>query len=68
MLRLVWGSIRMQGFLSENYGERFGEGVANLRAWTEAGQLIHREDVRSGFENLPQVFSALFDGSNNGNT
>ena len=58
----------MQGFLSENYGERFGEGVANLRAWTEAGQLIHREDVRSGFENLPQVFSALFDGSNNGNT
>lgn len=66
MMRLVYGSIRMQGFLCGSYSDRFGEGVANLKAWTEKGQLIHREDVRSGFEDLPQHFGALFDGSNNG--
>jgi len=40
--------------------------VADLKAWTEAGKIAYREDLRSGFAVLPQAFTALFDGSNQG--
>ena len=66
MMRLVYGAIRMQGFLCGHYAARFGEAVAALREWAAAGRLVHREDLRTGFENLPRAFSALFDGSNAG--
>jgi NADPH-dependent curcumin reductase CurA len=66
MMRLVYGSIRMQGFLCGNYADRFDEAVNNLKAWTAAGKINYREDLRTGFENLPKSFSALFDGSNAG--
>ncbi|MCZ6773002.1 MAG: NADP-dependent oxidoreductase [Proteobacteria bacterium] len=66
MMRLIYGSITMQGFLSRNYADRFPEAIKDLRAWTESGQLVHREDLRTGFENLPQIYDALFDGSNAG--
>ena len=42
------------------------EGVAALRGWAGEGRLIHREDLREGFENLPTAFMSLFDGSNTG--
>ncbi|MGR8921177.1 MAG: NADP-dependent oxidoreductase [Gammaproteobacteria bacterium] len=66
MMRLVYGSIRMQGFLCGNYAARFPEGVAALRGWAEEGRLVHRVDLRDGFENLPRAFMSLFDGSNTG--
>lgn len=66
MMRLIYGSIRMQGFLCGNYAAQFGEGIAALKSWTEAGRLIHREDLHIGFEKLPTVFSKLFVGANQG--
>lgn len=66
MMRMVYGSLRMQGFLCGNYAARFGEAVAALRAWTAEGRLAYREDLRTGFDKLPSAFSALFDGSNTG--
>ena len=66
MMRLVYGSIRMQGFLCGNYADRFDEAARNLKAWTEGGQINYREDLRVGFENLPGSFRSLFDGSNVG--
>ena len=66
MMRLVYGSIRMQGFLCGNYADRFGEAVRDLKAWSASGDINYREDLRVGFDNLPTSFSALFDGSNAG--
>ena len=66
MMRLIYGGIRMQGFLVNHFEERFDEALRNLTDWERAGQLQHREDVRAGFENLPQAFNSLFDGSNRG--
>jgi NADPH-dependent curcumin reductase CurA len=66
MMRLIYGSITMQGFLCSNYAAQFGQAIADLRIWMDAGELHYREDVRGGFEQLPDIFSALFDGSNNG--
>ncbi|MEQ8232215.1 MAG: NADP-dependent oxidoreductase [Gammaproteobacteria bacterium] len=66
MMRLIYGSIRMQGFLCGNYAERFDAAVADLQAWTAAGRIAYREDLHHGFENLPAAFRTLFSGANQG--
>jgi NADPH-dependent curcumin reductase CurA len=66
MMRLIYGGIRMQGFVASHYVERFPEAIAQLRAWADEDQIVYREDLRTGFENLPSSFLSLFDGTNAG--
>lgn len=66
MMRLIYGSIQMRGFLLADFEEELAEGWHYLGAWLRDGVLVHREDVRSGFTSIPQSFPALFDGSNAG--
>lgn len=66
MMRLIYGSIRMQGFLCGNYADRFDAAVTDLKAWTAAGRIAYREDLHHGFENLPSAFATLFSGANQG--
>lgn len=66
MMRLIYGSIRMQGFLLGDFEEQLGEGWHYLEGWLRDGTLVHREDVRTGFATIPENFPALFDGSNRG--
>lgn len=65
-MRLVYGSVRMQGFLMRDYIADVPHALAELRAWERNGQLELALDVRSGFEQLPQVFNDLFEGRNRG--
>lgn len=66
MMRIIYGSIRLQGFLTRDYADRFGEARERLLAWDREGLLAHREDVRDGFDQLPAVFAELFTGGNAG--
>ena len=66
MMRLIYGSVRMQGFLMGDYAAQVPAALAELDAWTKAGLIAYREDVRSGFDQIPATFGALFDGSNRG--
>ena len=66
MMRLIYGSITMQGFLTRNYTDNFPSAISNLKTWYEQGKVLFKEDVREGFENLPLFYRALFDGSNDG--
>ncbi|MEL7046033.1 MAG: NADP-dependent oxidoreductase [Pseudomonadota bacterium] len=66
MMRLIYGGVRMQGFLVNHFEDRFNEALRDLTDWERSGQLHHREDVREGLENLPRAFNSLFDGSNRG--
>ncbi|MDB6085879.1 MAG: NADP-dependent oxidoreductase [Gammaproteobacteria bacterium] len=66
MMRVIYGSITIQGFLMRNYASEANEALTELRRWIGDGLIAHREDVRHGFENIPNIFSALFDGSNRG--
>lgn len=66
MMRLIYGGIRMQGFLVGHFIERVDEALHELTEWERSGQLAHREDVRSGFTSLPTALNCLFDGSNTG--
>ncbi len=66
LMRLVYGSIRMEGFLASNYRDRFPEAMALLADWIGQGKLVHRVDLRTGMEGLPLTMNALFDGTNRG--
>lgn len=66
LMRLVYGSIRMEGFLASNHVAQFPQAMSRLAGWIDAGQLLHREDVRFGMDVLPLSLNALFDGSNTG--
>jgi NADPH-dependent curcumin reductase CurA len=66
MMRIIYGSITMQGFLQSNYADEADTAIAQLRQWVAAGKIIHREDVRTGFENIPETFATLFNGRNQG--
>ena len=66
LMRLVYGSIRMEGFLASNYTTQFPQAMSRLAGWIREGRLHHREDIRVGMELLPLSLNALFDGSNEG--
>ncbi len=66
MMRLVYGSVTMQGFLLGDYEDEIPQARADLRRWLAEGELIHREDIREGFEALPTAFGDVLTGGNNG--
>lgn len=66
MMRLIYGSVRMQGFLMGDYAAEVPAALDQLDAWTRAGLIAYREDLRHGFHQVPTTFGALFDGSNRG--
>jgi NADPH-dependent curcumin reductase len=58
--------LRMQGFIVTDFLPRFPEAIANLLAWAEGGQLATREDVRHGFDALPETLRQLLRGEKHG--
>jgi len=66
MMRIIYGSITMQGFLQSNFADETESAIAALRGWVEAGKIAHREDLRTGFKSIPETFACLFDGGNQG--
>lgn len=66
MMRLIYGSIRLQGFLMGDYREDVPQALSNLRKWEAERKLTLRVDTRHGFENLPDIFNLLFSGTNSG--
>jgi len=66
MMRVIYGAITMQGYLLGDYESELPRARDDLRRWTQEGQLVHREDIREGFENIPSVFGEILTGGNNG--
>jgi NADPH-dependent curcumin reductase CurA len=66
MMRMIYGSITMQGFLTRNYTDEFPAAIAYLKSKDEKGEIVFREDVREGFKNIPSIYKSLFSGSNEG--
>jgi NADPH-dependent curcumin reductase CurA len=66
LMNLVVMRARMEGFIVIDYLDRFAEGAAALAGWLESGELVHREDVQEGFENIPATLNRLFTGRNLG--
>jgi len=66
MMRLIYGSIVMQGFLMGDYRAEVPSALAELEPWIRKGRIVARVDVRSGFEELPEIYTSLFTGANEG--
>jgi hypothetical protein len=56
----------MEGFIVLDYMNRVDEAVPDLLGWINSGELIHREDIQEGFENIPDTLNRLFTGKNIG--
>ncbi|MFC0272906.1 NADP-dependent oxidoreductase [Metabacillus herbersteinensis] len=63
---LIKSSALVQGFVVSNYASQFGEAARQLGKWLAEGNLKYEETIVEGFENIPNAFLGLFEGSNLG--
>ena len=63
---LISRRVRMQGFIVLDYLDRAGEAIDALTGWVMAGEIVWREDIQEGFDNIPSTLQRLFIGSNTG--
>ena len=63
---LLTRSVMLQGFLVNNYSNRFEEAMKQLTKWVNEGSLKYSETVIHGFNKLPETFIGLFSGKNIG--
>ena len=66
MMKLVYGRIRMQGFVIGDYADDYPAAIASIRQWVTEARLRNRYDVRDGFERIPDAFVDIFNGRNAG--
>ncbi|MGI8313565.1 NADP-dependent oxidoreductase [Halobacillus mangrovi] len=65
-MHLIKSSALIKGFTVGDYQDRFKEGFDALSKWLKEGKLTYEETVVEGFENIPDAFFGLFEGSNLG--
>lgn len=58
--------LRLQGFIVTDYGEQFPTASAKLLQWAQQGKLRTLEDVREGFDQLPETVRQLLRGNKHG--
>jgi hypothetical protein len=57
---------RMQGYVIFDYAPRYGEALAELTPWVQAGRIRYREDILEGIEHAPDAIAGLYRGDNLG--
>ena len=63
---LVSKSARMQGFIINDFAEKFQEAQKQLFNWLSDGKLLDHDTIVDGFEHIPEAFLGLFEGKNEG--
>ena len=58
--------LRVQGFIVSDFLPRFPEATADLLKWAQEGRLKTLEDVRTGFDALPETLRRLLHGDKHG--
>jgi len=66
MMKIVYWRVRIEGFTVADWAPRMTEEREKVRAFIVEHGLISREDVRHGFDRLPETFLDLFEGRNEG--
>jgi len=66
MMRVVYWRVRLQGFVLPDFHGEIELARSDLARWMKEGKLVHRQDLRHGFEQLPGSFLDLFSGANSG--
>jgi NADPH-dependent curcumin reductase CurA len=63
---LLRNSALMQGFIVNDYEDKFPEALSQLTQWLVDEKLKYTETVIKGFDQIPQAFLDLFEGKNKG--
>lgn len=66
MFQLITRRIRMQGFIVADHLQNIAQFRQEFGAWVSAGNVVWREDIQEGFDNIPATLQRLFDGRNQG--
>ena len=56
----------MEGFVVYDFKDQFDDAKKQLSDWYNNGELIYKENLIEGFENIPNAFIGLFSGENIG--
>ncbi|GGE03082.1 NADP-dependent oxidoreductase [Polymorphobacter glacialis] len=66
LFKLIYGKVRMQGFVASDFGHLAAQFVADMTGWLKDGQIKYQETVLEGFEAAPEGLIGLFEGRNSG--
>ncbi|OXL26623.1 NADP-dependent oxidoreductase [Psychrobacter sp. DAB_AL32B] len=66
MHTLIKKSARMEGFVVYDFKDNFADAKQQLADWYNNDNLIYKENLIEGFENIPAAFIGLFSGENIG--
>ena len=65
-MHIITRRVRMEGFIMIDFLEHIEEATTALGSWVMEGKIAWREDIQTGFENIPATFLRLFEGRNEG--
>ena len=63
---MVYGRIRMEGFVVSDFEDRRQEFLDDMRGWVKSGAMRYEETILEGIEQAPNALIGLFTGENIG--
>jgi NADPH-dependent curcumin reductase CurA len=66
MGQLVMKQAKVEGFLAQQFADRFEDGRRQMGAWLREQRIKCREDIVDGIENAPRAFIGMLQGDNIG--
>jgi NADPH-dependent curcumin reductase CurA len=66
MGQLVVKQARVEGFLVQQFADRYDEALRQLNQWLREKKIKYREDLVEGLENAPRAFIGMLQGRNIG--
>ena len=63
---IVTKRLNLRGFVVMDFHDKNEAALADLAAWVKSGQIVVREDIIDGLDNLPAALIGLLAGENIG--
>src|SRR5258705_6825972 len=64
--QLVVKQAKVEGFLVQQFADRYETGLRQLSGWLREKKVKYREDITTGIENAPKAFIGMLEGKNIG--
>ncbi|MFQ5873457.1 MAG: NADP-dependent oxidoreductase [Dehalococcoidia bacterium] len=64
--QLIVKRARVEGFLVDQFEDRYDEGLRQMAEWLKSGKLKYREEITEGIEHTPEAFIGMLKGRNIG--
>ena len=63
---VVFRQARIEGFLLSGYEREYPIALDRLKGWIGSGDLVYKEDIQEGFDNIPATLKRLYTAANFG--